>query len=79
MPSSKDLAQRPRRSWEPFVRQRQCQLRVTLLPQCPRNQMCSRSQRIIDNTPYGMQQELLRSVRAHDIHAYRSGQHATRM
>jgi hypothetical protein len=75
MPCSKDLAQRPRRRWEPFVRA----LRLKLILQCPRNKMRRGSQRIVNHAPHRMQQELLRRIRADDVHAYRSGQHASCM
>ena len=75
MPSSKDLAQRPRRRREPLVRT----LRLQFVPQYSRNQMRSGSQCIIDNTPHRMQQELLRRIGTNDIHAHRSRQHAARM
>jgi len=75
MPSSKDLAQRPRRRWEPFI----CALRLKFVPQRPGNKMRRGSQRIVDHAPQRMQQELLRRIRADDVHTYRRGQHASRM
>jgi hypothetical protein len=75
MPSSKDLAQRPHRRWESFVRT----FRLKLVPQRPRNKMRRGRQCIVDHAPHRMQQKLLRRIRADDIHAYRRGQHAARM
>ena len=39
--------------------------------------MRSGSQRVVDHASHSMQKELLRSVRTHDVHAYRCGQHTT--
>jgi hypothetical protein len=73
MPSSKDLAQRPRRRWEPLVRA----LRLKLAPQCPRNKMRRGCQCVVDRGSHRMQQELLRRIRPDNIHAHRRGEQAS--
>jgi hypothetical protein len=70
-----NLAQRPRRCWETVIRI----LRVNLILQTTRNEMCGTLHGVVNHVSHDVQKELLCGVRTQRVQAYGRREHATRM
>lgn len=73
------FTKRPRRRRKPLVRVLRINLRVVLLLQRTRDEMRGRRYGVRKHGLHRVQKDLLRGIRAQNVHSHRRGEHAARM